>query len=150
MLWTPASDFFLLEASRAREKRGHEGGGGGGFYRPGLEYHLLEKLNGEQSPAGVIESESERGDCGRKERVLTSGAHVSAMKKRARRTPSGVTRDGPWADFEAGPNRSPRPFILFQFLFGFLFPVYCVYFYLLQKCFNSNHFQKFSKINAMI
>jgi hypothetical protein len=31
-IWrTPASDFVLLEASRAREKRGHEEGGGGGF-----------------------------------------------------------------------------------------------------------------------
>jgi hypothetical protein len=83
------SDFFLLEASRAREKRVREGGGGGVFYRLGLEYHLPEKLNGEQSPAGVTKSESERGDCGRKERVLTSGAHVSASEEKGKAYPFG-------------------------------------------------------------
>jgi hypothetical protein len=29
--WTPTRDCFLLEASRAREEKGREGGGGGGF-----------------------------------------------------------------------------------------------------------------------
>jgi hypothetical protein len=44
-IWrTPASDFFLLEASRAREKRGREGGGGGGVYRPGLDGHLVREI----------------------------------------------------------------------------------------------------------
>jgi hypothetical protein len=95
-----------------------------------------------QSPAGISDGGGRR---------LTGGSRCQRAKKRARRTPSGVTRDGPWADFEAGPNRSPRPFILFRFLFGFLFPVFCFYFYLLQKCFKSiqTSFRNFLKFLAL-
>jgi hypothetical protein len=89
-----------------------------------------------QSPAGI----SDGG--GRK---LTGGSWCQRAKKRARRTPSGVTRDGPLADFEAGPNRSPWPFILFRFLFGFLFPVFLFLFLSFAKN-ASNQFRPLSEI----
>jgi hypothetical protein len=41
-----------------------------------------------------------------------------------------VDRFGSWAEWLPG-----GPFILFQFLFGFIFPIFYFYFYLLQKCF---------------
>jgi hypothetical protein len=62
--------------------------------------------------------------------------------------------DPGWAEAEtgAGPERFPSAFYSFSISFWFFFPIFCFYFYLLQKCFKSiqTTFRNFLKINAMI
>jgi hypothetical protein len=53
---------------------------------------------------------------------MMGGAGLSAVEGEVAGTTSASVRDGPWAEFRAGPLRFPRPFSfsLFLFLFSLL------------------------------
>jgi hypothetical protein len=69
-------------------------------------------------------------------REMTCGPHMSERERRARYR-FGKRLAGPRARFGPGPEWSPAAFYSFLISFDFLFPVFCFYFYLLQKGFKS-------------
>jgi hypothetical protein len=80
--------------------------------------------------------------------MLTGGVHLSARGREREGTASGAGGAGPWAASGAGPNGLPRvQFYFYFFLSSFLFCFLKSFVSFAKRLqFDSNHFQKFSKI----